>query len=449
MSLPTDDALNVAPVLGARVRSGNGTPESAGQRNMQQLIQLRWIAVVGQVAAILAVHYGFGIELPLGPMLWLLAALAGFNLASHAWWLRRSSVGDGAFLLALLVDMLTLTAQLGLSGGVTNPFLLLLLLQVALGAVLLRAPANWGLSLVAGLCVVALMLVPGPVRIPIHPEAGLADPFLQGLLVCFVLVAALLVVFIARIGRIIRNRDARLAELRRQAVEEEHIVRIGLLASGAAHELGTPLSTLSVILGDWRHSPHFSSDEDLLRDVAEMQSQVLRCKAIVTNILMSAGSARGEAPTETTLRAFFDEMAEEWRETRPAREFTYRYRFPGDLAIISDTGLRQMVFNVLDNALEASPDQVEMVVRRAGPALAIEVTDAGPGFPGFVLENLGKPYQSSKGRPGGGLGLFLSINVARMFGGRLEVRNRDQGGASVTVLLPLQALMLEEEIDGT
>ena len=88
--------------------------------------------------------------------------------------------------------------------------------------------------------------------------------------------------------------------------EEEHIVRMGLLASGAAHELGTPLSTLSVILGDWHHLPTFASDPELSQDVSEMQAQVMRCKSIVTNILLSAGETRGEAPVETRLHDLFE-----------------------------------------------------------------------------------------------------------------------------------------------
>ncbi len=87
-----------------------------------------------------------------------------------------------------------------------------------------------------------------------------------------------------------------LAALRQRAAEEEHIVRMGLLASGAAHELGTPLATLSVILGDWLRMPAFADDAELRAEIGEMQAQLQRCKSIVSGILLSAGEARGEAP---------------------------------------------------------------------------------------------------------------------------------------------------------
>jgi two-component system, sensor histidine kinase RegB len=430
-----------------RTSAVSSSRDRAGLRNMQQLIQLRWIAVVGQVATILGVHYGLGIALPLGLMCGVLAALAVFNLVSHLWWRRSEHVSSIALLVGLLVDVASLTIQLYLSGGITNPFVFLYLLQVVLGTVLLRATLSWVIAAAAALCVTGLTMVRTPLALTVEPARGLADHYVQGLLICFLLIAGLLVVFITRIGRILRERDARLAELRQRAAEEDHIVRMGLLASGAAHELGTPLSTLSVILGDWQHLPTMASDGELHNDVLEMQAQVARCKSIVTNILLAAGGPRAEAPTETTLHAMLDDLANEWREARNPPSFRYSNRCDVDPDIVSDAGLRQMVFNVLDNALESSPQWVAMEARCDGDTLVIEISDAGTGFVPDVLQRLGTPYNTSKGRPGGGLGLFLSVNVARTLGGSLTAKNRPQGGALVTLALPLSAIAIEEDDD--
>jgi two-component system sensor histidine kinase RegB len=104
-----------------------------------------------------------------------------------------------------------------------------------------------------------------------------------------------------------------------------------------------------------------------------------------------------------------------------------------------------MICNVLDNALEASPHWLRLEAAHDADALTITVTDAGPGFLPGILKEFGKPYQSSKGRPGGGLGLFLVVNVARTIGGRVAAHNRPEGGAVVTITLPLAAIVLEEE----
>jgi two-component system sensor histidine kinase RegB len=193
---------------------------------------------------------------------------------------------------------------------------------------------------------------------------------------------------------------------------------MGLLASGAAHELGTPLATLSVILGDWARMAPFAGEPELRAEIEEMQRQIQRCKSIVGGILTVAGEARGEAPLHTTLHRFLDGFVDDWRRTRPAARLDYRRDDVPDERIISDAALQQMLGNILDNALEAAPDgPITFIAGCVDDTLRLRVLDEGPGFPPEMLQQFGKPYQSSKGRPGSGLGLFLSVNVARTLGG--------------------------------
>ena len=414
-------------------------------KNMHQLIQLRWLAVFGQIVTIEVAHYGFRIPLPLEPMLIVLAALIGFNVASLLRWRTGREATNTELFVAMLVDVATLTAQLYLSGGATNPFASLYLLQVILGAVLLQAWSSATLVVITGLCLIGLALFSRPLALPLDLDRGLASPYIQGMVLCFALNASLLLVFITRINANLRARDARLASLRQRAAEEEHIVRMGLLASGAAHELGTPLATLSVILGDWKRMPEFTSNPELLQEVDEMQAQLKRCKTIVSGILLSAGEARGESSTATTVVTFIDDLVQEWRDSRPVTTFLYENRFGHDLPMVSDSALKQTIHNVLDNALEASPHRVTLDVERVDDRLVLTVTDAGPGFAPHMLTQLGKPYQSSKGRPGGGLGLFLVVNVLRTLGGNVTAHNLAKGGALVRISLPLSAVTLEEE----
>ena len=417
----------------------------AGHQNMQQLIRLRWIAVIGQIGAIALVTQVFDVRLDVLSMSGVLACLIGFNIASQLRWHESVAVTNGALFLALLVDVATLTAQLHLSGGVTNPFVFLYLLQVILSAVLLERWWTWAIVAVTSLSLLGLGLLSAPLALPLDHGRGVTSLYVQGMLLCFALDAALIVFFITRVTRNVRAGDAQLADLRQRAAEEEHIVRMGLLASGAAHELGTPLATLSVILGDWKRMPEFSRNPELLEEIAEMQTQLKRCKSIVTGILLSAGEARGESSAKTTLNTFLDDLAEEWRASRPVPALAYINHIEQDVPVVSDSTLKQMICNVLDNALEASPDWVGFEARRSGDTLTLLVTDAGPGFEPAMLAHFGKPYQSSKGRTGGGLGLFLVVNVARTLGGRVHASNRAGGGAAVELTLPLAAIRLAGE----
>ncbi len=429
--------------MGFASRPGVGLPaaeDATARKNLLLLIQLRWIAVGGQVVTMLAVVAGFGATLPVGAMTAVLAALVTLNLGSLLRLRTRTAVSNAELFAALLFDVAALTTQLALTGGATNPFAFLYLLQVTLGAVLLEAWPIWAIVALTGLCFAGLTVAYRPLDLPGLTDAALLGLRIAGLLVCFVLDAALLAVFVTRINKNLRERDARLADLRQQAAEEDHIVRMGLLASGAAHELGTPLATLSVILGDWRRMPSLASDAELCAEIDAMEAQVRRCKAIVTGTLLSAGEARGEFATVTTLRDFLDDLVEEWRDVHPSANLSYDDAVADDMAIASDSALKQVVFNVLDNAVEASPLWVGFEATREGEVLILAVTDLGPGFAPGMAEQIGKPYRSGKEGQERGLGLFLVVNVLRKLGGRVEARNRPGSGAVVTLALPLGAL---------
>ncbi|WP_184058488.1 ATP-binding protein [Sphingomonas aerophila] len=411
---------------------------------MLQLVQLRWLAVAGQLATILLTEFAFGIALPMAPMLSVLAALVLLNVASLTAVRRGSSITNVTLLGALLLDVAGLSAQLFLSGGATNPFVSLFLLQVVLGSVLLDRWSSWALVVATSIAFAILTRFYLPIALPAGFDRSLFALHIQGMWVCFALVAVLLVMFVTRINGNLRAQDAVLASIHRQAVEEEHIVRIGMLASGAAHELGTPLSSLSVILGDWRHTDAIAGDPELVRDVEDMQAEVQRCKAIVTGILLSSGDPRGEASAATTVRELFDRVVADWIAARDFQALRYQDQFGDDVPIASDVVLQQAVFNLLDNAAEVSPRGMDVLLSRNDDELILAVRDQGPGFPAEQLANLGKPYNSSKVELGRGLGLFLVGNVARKLGGTLSAANMTSGGAEVTIRLPLTALELKE-----
>jgi two-component system sensor histidine kinase RegB len=339
--------------------------------------------------------------------------------------------------------MLALTLQLHLSGGITNPFVFLYLLQISLCALLLKTRSAWLMVGFNLLCLCGLALFAPPLDLPRDMAQGLASHYVQGLLICFVFNAGLIVLLMTRIQDNLRQRNTRLANLQQQAAQREQIVRMGLLATGAAHELGTPLSTLAVILGDWRHLPQFQKQPDLLEELDQMQGQLARCKRIVTGILLSAGEARGEDAQPGMLLDFLQELAEDWRDSRKVGHFEVEFQLKRDLPLAVDATLKQMIWNVLDNAQEACADAVGFRARSDDHHLRIDITDQGPGFDPTILANIGQPYQSTKGRQGG-LGLFLVFNVAHSLGGQVTAANRPEGGAQVTIQLPLNAITISD-----
>ncbi|RTL93047.1 HAMP domain-containing histidine kinase [Ancylobacter aquaticus] len=424
--------------------ASDSTGDTSDRKNLLLLIQLRWIAAIGQLVTIWFVHAALAIALPLVEMLAVVAFLVGLNLVSLLRYRHRERVTNTELFLELLLDVGALTVQLYLSGGALNPFITLFLLQVILGAILLEAWSVWTLVAITSACFVGLAAFHRDILMPHSHMGGFWNLHIQGMFICFLLSACLLVAFITRINANLRQRDARLAELRQQSAEEEHVIRMGLLASGAAHELGTPLSTLSVILNDWEKMPALTRDSELAQeisqDLVDMQAQLARCKSIVTGILLSSGEARGEGTIRTSVRAFLDEAVADWRTLRAPIAFDYDNAFAPDEPVISDLALKQVIVNVLDNALEASPAWVGLVARRQGDTLCLDIEDRGPGFPPDIAAAPGKPYRSTKARAGAGLGLFLVVNVLRRLGGTLEAGRRLEGGARVRLTLPLAGL---------
>lgn len=415
-------------------------PASYG--NMGLLVQLRWIAVLGQLVTIWVAWRVLGVRLPMAELVAVPALLALMNIGTWAYGRQRAGYSYLELLGALMLDVEALSWQLYFTGGATNPFIFLFLVQIMLGAILLPARWSWIVALVACCDVAFLTFDYRPLDLPPAYAGEHFRLYLLGSLACFVLIAALLVYFVVRMDRNQRASSAALAALRQQAAEENHIVRLGLLASGAAHELGTPMASMSVILGDWAREKTIADDPDLSADVADMQAELKRCKSILSGILMAAGEVRGENPTVTTLRGFLSEIVEDWRARSPVT-ITLDDQLGKDVPIIADPALRQVIGNVVDNALEVSPEGITIAMLCEDDIWQIAVRDFGPGFAPDMIDQVGRPYRSTKGRDGGGLGLFLVVNVLRQLGGRIEVSNVEEdgdGGALVILSIPLSAL---------
>ena len=421
--------------------------ETTNRKNLLLLVALRWFAVSGQVAAIGFTSLWLRVDLPLASMGCVLLFLVTLNLATLVRSRSQRAVSNVELLVELLLDVSALTVQLYLSGGATNPFVSLFLLQAILGAVLLQSWATWMIVAVTSLCYGGLIRsyrdIGMSMPMSAHGAAGSYNLHIEGMFICFLLDAVLLVLFVKRINGNLREQDLRLAGLRQQSAEEGHVVRMGLLASGAAHELGTPLSTISVILNDWQRMPMLRSEPELAADLAEIQAQLTRCKDIVTGILRSSGEERGEGAKPASLIAFFDDVIEDWEQSRDPPKLQYDNQIVSDVMIVSDALLKQVMFNVLDNALEASPTEISVRVGQEQDLLSLTIRDTGPGFPRDMLVELGRPYQSTKGHPGRGLGLFLVVNVLRKLGGRVTAANLPTGGAVVELRIPLAALSVD------
>ena len=437
--------------------------QSANRKNLRVLINLRGLAFCAQVGAIAGTYYGLSIVLPVVSMLMTAAILAVLNLYSFYRLRSRAPIGNGDLFAGLVIDVLVLALQLHFSGGTSNPFVSFFMLPVIIGAVMLDAAYAWaiyGLTLAAYLA----LAIAGPgapmpdMAMPVAHAPGLIDRsslHMNGMMLGYAICAGVLVFMIARIRANLRARDAEIEAMRTHALEEDHMVRMGLLSAGAAHELGTPLTTLSVILKDLVDLPLPRRKADLVPDLVTMQTQVERCKAIVSSILNMAGQPRSEGGGVQPLDLFLGDIAAAWQALHPDAGLAVDFAVP-PVPVVADRVLHQVLFNLLDNAAEAvqagGHPGIRLSARVADEVLAIRVQDQGGGFSGDVLSRLGQPYVTTKAQAadghGRGLGLFLVGNALRKLGGSFTAANvADPAGMTtggqVEIRLPLAAIKVE------
>lgn len=401
--------------------------------NRRRAVVLRWWLIGAVALAVAVAPVWLGIALPRPALFAVLALLALFN-AYVSWRTGRDvTASEGEIFGELCVDLAAMGVLLYLSGGAANPLISLLLVPVAVGALALPGL----LATVAAAMAVAIYSLLTVTFLPL----AVADPeratrlHLAGMWLTFVLSAAMITWFVARMTASIRDRDRRLAAAREQAMRDERVVALGALAAGAAHELGTPLATMAVIVGELEED--MALDAQTREDMALMRRQIGLCKEIISDMAARAGARRAEGGELRLAVEWLQAVRARWHAMRPRAASRIASQGPGQgPGIAVDAPLEQAVTNLLNNAADASGEEAEIDITWSQTTLTISVADRGPGFPADVLARAGR--EPMPARPGhGGIGLLLACAAIERRGGRLHLENGPEGGARARVELPI------------
>jgi two-component system sensor histidine kinase RegB len=384
---------------------------------------------------------GFDVDLRWGPMIGILLLLPAANLLARVRLRRTARIGEAELFLQLLVDVAVLSALLYLSGGSTNPFVSLYLLPLVIAATTLPPGYAWSMAAVTASCYGLLFFFNLPLG-GVHPGHGEGGFHLHlvGMWVNFVLSAGFIAFFVVRMAQAIRLRDAELARQKEAALRNERIVALGTLAAGAAHELGTPLSTMAVVLSDL--TKDHADKPDLAQDLSTLRQQVDSCKHTITRMVAAAGEARAEGGGMQPVDEFLRETLERWRLLRPSASLTERLTGPAPApSILTEHTLQQAIVNLLNNAADASPDSVELDCSWARDRLRLEIRDRGPGLSDEAELRAGEGFFSTKPEgEGNGIGLLLAKATLDRLGGHLRLQGRAGGGICTLLELPLDGL---------
>ena len=417
------------------------THTTPAAEHLRRLVLLRSVVLFAQAAAVLTVRFYLDVQLPWAWMLAILLALAVVNLLTWVRLQRNTAIGEREFFLQLMLDVLALSGLLYLSGGSTNPFVSLYLLPLVIAATTLPGRYAWGMTAATAGCYSLLFfshhpLLPG---LEAHADHGIGL-HLTGMWLNFLLSAVIIAFFIARMAAAIRARDAELALQKEDALRNERIVALGTLAAGAAHELGTPLSTMAVVLGDMRSD--YADKPELAGDISVLRSQVEACKSTITRMIAAAGQARAEGGGQQPVNEFLHETLEGWRMIRPGVSLTERLVGPAPApAVLTEQTLRQAIVNLLNNAADVSPESVELDGSWDREQLRLEIRDRGPGLSREAERLAGHGFFSTKpAGEGNGIGLLLAKATLERLGGQVSLRPRAGGGVCTLLELPLRAL---------
>lgn len=412
---------------------------SSSAINLRRLLALRYIALAGQALALWVAVVNLHMSLPQRPLVWTIAGMAAVNLFTGLRLRRPWLVRDAELFGQLLLDVVALTVLLYFSGGSTNPFVTLYLLPLALTAAALPGVYTWVMAAVTAASYSALMFWYVPLS---QGHAAHGDEFalhVLGMWIGFVLSAGLIAWFAVKMAATVRSRDQLLAAMREQELKHERILALGTLATGAAHELGTPLSTMAVLVKDIAPDAGVSADK-----LAILRAQIARCKEILASLSAAAGQVRAESGQSLALDQFLDELVRRWLATRPGvhahTQFVGTQPAP---RIVAEQTLAQAITNILNNAADVSPQDVEIDGRWSAEELTLEIADRGPGLEPELAHQAGEPLLSTKS-DGLGLGLFLAYTTLNRFGGAVRLMNRDGGGVLCRLTLPLAALSISD-----
>jgi two-component system sensor histidine kinase RegB len=428
-----------SPTQGTEARSRLWRDRRApGRVRLQTLVIIRWMAVAGQLGALTFLAFALEFDVPFLLALAAVAASALLNLFLSVRYPASTRLKDAEAALFLTYDTLQLAVLVYLTGGTTNPFVVLFLAPVAVSATVLSLRSTLWMGLVAVVCVSGLAIFHRP--LPWEPDLLVLPPlYLFGQWSAISVAVVFLSVYLWRVSAEARRLTDALSETQLTLAREQRLSALGGLAAAAAHELGTPLSTIAMAAKEMARA--IPPGQPLRDDADLIGREVRRCREILGRI-----AQRPEGVSEQSVHRMG--LASLLREAAGPHQ-----RDGIELEIVAPEGPPEVVrrpeivhglTNLIENAVDFARTKVTVRADVRDRDVRIQVLDDGPGMPHDVLGALGEPYVSSRQDGEGlGLGVFIAKTLLERTGAELNISNRSTGGAQCEMIWPRDALLTE------
>lgn len=407
--------------------------------NLLQLSYIRTVTFFGQSLAVIFAIYGLQADLNVWLIGSTLAVLAFLNLITYARLFSPWPVTEPEFFTQLIADMALYGALLFHMGGATNPFVFLLLVPLIIASTTLSKAYVWLVSVMVVVIYSSLLVYYEPLvqldNSHQHRILELFDIHIIGMWINFMLTVLVVTYFIVRMRNSMQLQQNRLELEREKRIQDQQLLSLATMAAGTAHELGTPLSTMQVLLKELehenQHSPELLEDLQLLRQQTEICSDKL--KQMAQTVKQEQASSQAIPATQ-----LLDETLEQFKVQRPDATFTSQVLTSAEAPVLNcTTSLRQSLLNLFNNAADAEPKEIEIELEWDQNEVYLRIHDKGPGISLEQSDNLGKPFVTTKGK-GLGIGLFLTTTTLARYDGDVRLYNHPDGGTLTEVTLPLR-----------
>jgi two-component system sensor histidine kinase RegB len=405
--------------------------------NLKRIFLLRVVIIVFLILSLIGLRY-LNIPLPLHSILLALFLMALLNGWTYSKLNRGTPLSDKTILSQLVLDVCVLTFMFYFIGGYGNPFIWMYLIPITIGAVSLKKSYLWFLTSVSFVSYTALIFFNRPIsHLHMHEFEFKYDIHSLGMWLGFIVSAAVITIFVSRIGQNLRDQDRLIANAREKVLESERMLALGAVSTSTAHELGTPLATMAVITKDFEHL--LAKDKNALKKLSILTSQIKRCKEILATLSSASQDIRQKKMAKITINQFISEVVDRWRDTRLSTQLSFKKTYLNkNLKINYDRALSQAIQNLLDNAADASEDKVDFSIETNKQYLSLIIRDYGNGNATYLNQSMYQPQTSSKGL---GLGVYLSKTIFDLYEGSFEFNAHSNRGIIATVKIPIKRLI--------
>lgn len=412
-------------------------PLLRGPIDPQAIFVIRWVAVAGQLAALLSTHSILKIDLPMLPAMAVIGSSAVVNFW-HIHAAQRRRLYQQANFLELGFDVIQIAALLYLTGGLLNPFSILILAPVVVSAAVLRRKST---LLLIGLVAVSVSVL----ALSYHPldwgqPVDFPPLYLTGLWLALIISSCFIGGYTWWVASSARRLSGILADAKLALIEEQQSRALGALATSAAHKLGSPLNTITVVAHEL--SRDIKSDDPVFEDIMLLRAEIERCKIILNEIDSHTSLQSLEAESQEPITALIEEIIYS-RLSSNQTNFKLIYdRSKTIPAVWRRPELVHALENLLQNAVDFSAHDVRVNIEWTAIDLHIDIIDDGPGFTRVTLARAGQPWNSTRAGQKGhrGLGLFIARSLLESIGGSISFANDNLGGGKVGIMLPRESI---------